>query len=69
MQLSQNPDEVIDEEKSGADTTRRYLYQAAYAALQSVSLLAAQSQFKEIFCEQQEDILVKLVDDVFWEFR
>lgn len=65
MLSEQNPDEVMDLENSGSDTTRRYLYQAAYAALQSVLMIDEKSEYKEIFCEQQEDILIKLIDDSF----
>jgi hypothetical protein len=56
MQLSQNPDEVIDEEKSVLIQLTLPV-SAAYAALQSVSLLAAQSSLRKSFATAK-DILV-----------
>lgn len=63
--INKNPDEAVDLEHSGSDTTRRYLYQAAYAALQAVLIVQDNPIFKEIYCEQQEDVLIKLFDDSF----
>jgi Cap4 dsDNA endonuclease len=59
------PDKVADEEIAGSDTTRRYLYQAAYSALQSVLMIDEKSVYDELFCEQVEDILIRLVDGTF----
>lgn len=63
--LGNSPDETIDKEVSGADTTRRYLYQAAYGALQSVQMIDEKSEIQEVYCEQMEDILLKITDGSF----
>jgi hypothetical protein len=65
MILGNSPDKTIDKEISGADTTRRYLYQAAYGALQSVQMIDEKSEIQEVYCEQMEDILLKISDGSF----
>jgi ABC-type transporter Mla MlaB component len=65
MMLGNSPDETVDKEISGADTTRRYLYQAAYGALQSVQMIDEKSEIQEVYCEQMEDILLKIIDGSF----
>ena len=59
------PDKILNTSDMGNDVQRRYRYQAAYAALLSISLLDEESEFKEVFCEQYEDILVKRKDAKF----
>jgi Cap4, dsDNA endonuclease domain len=65
MLRNDSPDETLDEEYSGADTTRRYLYQAAYGALQSVRMVDDKSEIQEVYCEKIEDILLKITDGSF----
>jgi hypothetical protein len=65
MALGLSPDQIIDKKDTGAETTRRYLYQAAYGALQSILMNDDESEIQEIFYEQQEDILLKLFDGSF----
>lgn len=59
------PDSVLSNSDAGADTQRRFRYQAAYAAILSLKLLNEESEFDEIFCEHHEDILIKLKDGTF----
>jgi hypothetical protein len=49
----------------GDETLHRYRYQAACAALFSLDLFDADSEFEELFCEQYEDILILLKDSTF----
>jgi len=55
-QLSKDP---------GDDTQRRFRYQAAYAAIQSLALLDTDSEVVLIYCEHYEDVLVKRKDDTY----
>lgn len=55
----------LDTVDTGDDTQRRFRYQAAYAAMISLDLLNPTSEFKELFCEHHEDILVRKKDDSF----
>jgi Cap4 dsDNA endonuclease len=49
----------------GADVQRRFRYQAAYASLVAVKLLADDSDIEKVFCEHHEDVLVKCIDGRF----
>lgn len=59
------PDEVENTADPGADVLERFRYQAAYAAIISLSLLDDNSEFAELYCEQHEDVLVKRKDGKF----
>lgn len=59
------PESVLNNTDTGDDTQRRFRYQAAYTAILSLNLLNEESEFNEIFCEHQEDILIKLKDGTF----
>ncbi len=60
-----DPDTVLGVGDPGADIQRRFRYQASYAALISLDLLEDTCEFVELFCEHQEDVLVKNVDGKF----
>ena len=53
-----SPDEEIGDE-TGSETQYRYNFQAMCAAIFSLLLLKEPQSFTELFCEQQEDILLK----------
>jgi hypothetical protein len=59
------PDEVSNSEDRGDDTQRRFRFQAAYAASLSLLLLNENSEYEALYCEQLEDILVKLTNNKF----
>lgn len=59
------PDEVSNSEDRGDDTQRRFRFQAAYAASLSLMLLNGNSEYEALYCEQLEDILVKLTNNKF----
>jgi len=62
--LNKNPEYTISEDP-GDDIQQRYRYQAACAAIISLSLLSGDSEFECLFCEHHEDILIKKVDGKF----
>lgn len=53
------PPDGLPSEDPGADTQRRFRYQAAYAALRLLELLRDETGLEELICEQFEDILLK----------
>lgn len=55
-----SPIDVRDYTDNGDDIQRRFRYQSAYTVLKSLYLLEADSEYEEIYCEQFDDILVKL---------
>jgi hypothetical protein len=59
------PANMLDAKDLGDDVQRRFRYQAAYAAILSLTLLDDNSEFEEIFCEHHEDTLVKKKDGTF----
>lgn len=59
------PDKVSNSEDRGDDTQRRFRFQAAYAASLSLMLLNGNSEYETLYCEQLEDILVKLTNNKF----
>ena len=59
------PDEVSNSEDKGDDTQRRFRFQAAYAASLSLLLFNRNSEYEALYCEQFEDILVKLKNNKF----
>lgn len=62
--LKKTPKNTISEDP-GDDIQRRYRYQAACAAIFSLSLLSVNSEFECLYCEHHEDILIKKVDGNF----
>ncbi len=59
------PEDTLDTADPGDDTQRRYRYQAAYAAILALTLLDADTEHEEVFCEQHEDTLLKRCDGTF----
>ncbi len=57
------PENVLSNDP-GDETQKRFRYQAAYAAIQSLSLLE-DSEICLIYCEHHEDILIKRQDKTF----
>lgn len=60
-----NPLVAPDRSDPGDETLRRYRYQATYAATLAVEMLHADSDVVEIYCEQYEDILIRLSSGKF----
>jgi hypothetical protein len=58
------PDELPSEDP-GADTQRRFRYQAAYAAIRALDLLRDDTGREELICEHFEDILLKRAEGTF----
>ena len=63
MNQQVTPENVLSNDP-GDETQKRFRYQAAYAAIQSLSLLEG-SEICSIYCEHHEDILVKRQDKTF----
>ncbi len=59
-----DPGRTPSQEK-GADTQRRFRYQATYAAIVSLQLLEPESGVVQVFCEHHEDVLVKLEEGIY----
>jgi hypothetical protein len=64
MSQQLTPDNQLSKDP-GDDTQRRFRYQAAYAAVMSLSLLDEDSGVSLIYCEHHEDVLVKRKDNTF----
>jgi hypothetical protein len=62
---ARNPNEDLNLRDAGDNTQMRFHYQNAYAALEAARLLNANSLYSEIYCEQEEDILLKRKDGRF----
>lgn len=58
------PDTVIDGKDPGDDVLRRFRYQITYAGILCL-LMVEDENYEELFCEQQEDILVKYTDQKY----
>ena len=56
---------VIDVNDRGDDVQKRFHYQHAYAAIQSLNLLEDEAEFTELYCEHFEDILMKRRDSKY----
>ncbi len=69
MANQSSPDNVLDTKDPGADTARRYRYQAACTALLSLDLLDSESEFEELFCELFEDFILKRKDGNFTGYQ
>lgn len=60
-----NPANTLNTTDPGDDIQRRFRYQAFFAAVMSLELLAENSEFLEIFCEHHEDTLIRKRDGKF----
>lgn len=60
MEKNVSPDQVIDRVDRGDDTQARFRYQNSCACFISINMLHEHCTYKEVFCEQHEDILLKL---------
>ncbi|MBW4576358.1 MAG: DUF4297 domain-containing protein [Aphanothece sp. CMT-3BRIN-NPC111] len=58
------PENVLSNDP-GDETQRRFRYQAAYAAIQCLSLLEEDPENVFIYCEHHEDVLVKKKNETF----
>ncbi len=65
MLPAQIPSEVLDDSDPGDETQRRFRYQAARAALLALEIFNEKAGIEEVYCEQQEDILVEKTDHSF----
>ena len=65
MMITRNPNQNTNQDDSGDNTQMRYHYQNAYAVLEAVRLLDPNSLYSELYCEQEEDILLKRKDGKF----
>ena len=63
--IDRNPNQDINKKDSGDNTQKRYHYQNAYAALEAARLLDPNSLYSELYCELEEDILLKRKDGKF----
>ncbi len=52
-------------EDVGADTQRRFRYQASYAAIISLGILDDDGPLEELYCEHHDDILLRLKSALF----
>ncbi|MFX0136414.1 MAG: dsDNA nuclease domain-containing protein, partial [Candidatus Hodarchaeota archaeon] len=60
-----SPDKKLDSSDKGDEILKRYRYQITYSAILSLSLIDANSDTQEIFCEHFEDVLIKLKNGKF----
>lgn len=65
METIISPDKVVDRVDRGDDTQARFRYQNSCACFISINMLSDACSYKEVFCEQHEDILLKLKDGRF----
>ncbi|MHA1410004.1 MAG: dsDNA nuclease domain-containing protein [Candidatus Odinarchaeia archaeon] len=61
--IAPTPLEVWKSDDRGSDVAKRYRYQASYAATVALKLLEENPKYKQIICEQIEDVLIKTSDD------
>lgn len=59
-ELQSSPLDAVDRDDPGDETFRRFRYQATYTAAVAVGLLNDLEDALEIYCEQYEDILLRL---------
>lgn len=63
--MDNQPDQILSHNDKGDDTLRRYDYQKVYTAIVALQLLKQNTSVDEVFCEQFEDVLVKLKNGKF----
>jgi hypothetical protein len=62
---SSNLEGIASSDEAGAETLRRYRYQAQYAALKSLDMVRQNAKMTYLYCEHHQDILVKLKNGEF----
>lgn len=60
-----SPDQILSRKDKGDETQNRFRYQNACACFISLNLLSEDRKFSELYCEQHEDILLKLNNGKF----
>lgn len=60
-----SPDQILSKKDRGDETQNRFRYQNACACFISLNLLSDDRKFSELYCEQHEDILLKLINGKF----
>jgi hypothetical protein len=60
-----SPDQILSRKDKGDETQNRFRYQNACACFISLNLLSEDRKFNELYCEQHEDILLKLINGKF----
>ena len=60
-----SPDQTLGKGDPGDDVQRRFRYQAAVAAHICVQMLDENGVIEEVYCEQHDDVLVKLKNGAF----
>ncbi len=65
LYMNAGPDTTLAKGDPGDETLRRYDFQKAYAAIVALELLKKDTKTIEVFCEQFEDVLVKLENGKF----
>lgn len=60
-----SPDKILSKKDKGDETQYRFKYQNACACFISLNLLSEDRKFDELYCEQHEDILIKLNNGKF----
>jgi hypothetical protein len=53
----------------GAETLRNYRYQSAYAVVLLVAAAAGRNDYKAVWCEQEDDILAEIGENLFDSFQ
>ncbi len=66
MSRKKRPDRRIASNDAGADSQQRDRYQAICAANECLALLKNHLGLESVFCEQEDDILVRTVDERFY---
>lgn len=56
---SPNPTNILSSTDHGDDMQLRVRYQSTYAAWVSLSMLIAETEVQEVYCEQHEDVLLR----------
>lgn len=69
LESSKPPDKRPSRNDVGADTIARYRYQMICAANECISLLNERLNIESIYCEQEDDILVKTNDEFFYAIQ
>jgi len=60
-----SPDQILSKKDKGDEIQNRFRYQNACACFISLNLLSEDRKFDELYCEQHEDILLKLINGKF----
>lgn len=63
--VSPSPDQIISEEDAGDEVQKRFKYQHTYGAIIAIEMYSENLKYKEILCEQHEDILGVREDDTY----